>query len=69
MIIFVFIKDPEIDPEIVGQQLRSLRLSQKRQRTFLEDREKERRERLIEIQGNSTDAAICLLQNDDFFYY
>lgn len=69
MIIFVFIKDPEIDPEIVGQQLRSLRLSQKRQRTFLEDREKESRERLIKLQGNSTDAAICLLQNDDFFYY
>lgn len=69
MIIFVFNKDPEIDPEIAEQQFPILRLSGKMQRTFLEDREKERRERLIKTQGNSTDAAICLLQNDDFFYY
>lgn len=35
MIIFVFIKDPEIDPEIVGQQLHKMRLSTEKQRKSL----------------------------------
>lgn len=58
MIIFVFIKDPEIDPEIVGQQLHKMRLSTEKQRKFIKDFEKERVERLSQTQGNSTDAAI-----------
>lgn len=63
MIIFVFIKDPEIDPDIVGQQLHKMSFSTERQREFIERNE----ELLRQIQGNSTDAALSELQNDDVF--
>lgn len=63
MIIFVFIKDPEIAPEIVGQQLHKMPFSTERQRKFIEKRE----EWSSQIQSNSTDAALSELQNEDVF--
>lgn len=58
MIIFVFIKDPEIAFEIIEQHLHKMRLNTERQRKLIEDLEKEIEERLSQTQGNSTDAAI-----------
>lgn len=62
MIIFIF-KDFEIDPEIVEQQLHIMPLRAVRPRKFNE----RRKERLRQIQGNSTDAALSELQNDNVF--
>lgn len=57
MIIFVFIKDPEIDTEIVGQQHLEMPMFN---RKFIEDRLTEKLElfRHMSYTGNSTDAAI-----------
>lgn len=62
MITFVFIKDPEIEPEMVEQQLRKIRLSTEKHTIFIEDLEKESVKRWSQTQGNSTDAALIQLQ-------
>lgn len=62
MITFVFIKDPEIKPKIVEQQLRKIRLSTEKHRIFIEDLEKESVKRWSQTQGNSIDAALIQLQ-------
>lgn len=58
MIIFVFIKDPVIYPEIAEQHLSEIRLTAERHRKTLEDREKEIVTRWHVTQGNSNDDAI-----------
>lgn len=63
MIIFIFIKVLEIDPEIFEEQPHIMPRSPVRPRKFIE----RRKERLRQIQGNSTDAALSELQNDDVF--
>lgn len=59
MIIFVFIKDPVIYPEIAEQHFSEIRLTAKRHRKILEDRKKEILvTRWHVTQGNSNDDAI-----------